>query len=171
MQTETPTSTTEEMYAPGSARLRNVRRFNKIARVILNSPLHRVLSDRLMLIRFVGRTSGRTYTTPIAYVNDGGQLLIAAGGRWRTNLRSGPPVAVRLRGNWLRYNAYIVDSDEYGRVLERMATLNPTWARYSGLEFGSDGKPASTAAAKAQANGLTLVRLTAASEERSPAAP
>ena len=75
MQTETPTSTTEEMYAPGSARLRNVRRFNKIARVILNSPLHRVLSERLMLIRFLGRTSGRTYTTPIAYVNDGGQLL------------------------------------------------------------------------------------------------
>jgi hypothetical protein len=90
MPSDTSTSSSEDMYAPGSARLRNVRRFNTVARLILKSPLHRVLSSRLMLLSFVGRNSGRTYTTPIAYIEDDGRLLIAAGGRWRENLRSRP---------------------------------------------------------------------------------
>ena len=162
MQSAIPTPTPQDVYAPGSARLRNVRRFNKVARLILNSPVHRVLSKRLMLIRFVGRKSGRTYTTPIAYVEDGNQLLIAAGGPWRENLRSRPQVDVRLRGRRLPYTASIVDIDQYAQCLERMATLNPSWARYSGLELDSEGKPTSAAVIGARARNLTLVRLTSA---------
>ena len=116
-------STIDERYAPGSAQLRNVRRFNKIARFILNSPFHGALSKHLTLLQFTGRKSG---TTPIAYVEDDGELLIAAGARWRVNLHSRPLVKVRLRGRWLAYRASIAGAREFAAELERMARLNPT---------------------------------------------
>jgi deazaflavin-dependent oxidoreductase (nitroreductase family) len=121
-----------------------------------------------MLISVTGRKTERTYTTPVAYVEDAGQLLIAAGGRWRENLKSRPDVRVVLRGKSLSYRASIVsDEREYGRHLDRMATLNPTWARYSGLELSSDGRPTGTATERARARGLTLVKLQPVSSEPS----
>jgi deazaflavin-dependent oxidoreductase (nitroreductase family) len=117
-------STIDEPYVPGSAQLRNVRRFNKIARFILNSPFHGALSKHLTLLQFTGRKSGTAYTTPIAYVEDDRELLIAAGARWRVNLHSRPLVTVRLRGRWLAYRASIAGAHEYAAELVRMAHLN-----------------------------------------------
>jgi hypothetical protein len=38
---------------------------NKSMKIILCSPLHRVLSQTLLLITFTGRKSGKTYATPL----------------------------------------------------------------------------------------------------------
>jgi deazaflavin-dependent oxidoreductase (nitroreductase family) len=148
-------------YAPGSAEMRRVNRFNKVARRILRSPLHRVLSKRLMLISVTGRKTGKIYTTPVAYAQDGDHLLIAAGGRWRENLSARPRVTVVLRGRSSSYRASAVrgDQDFYQARLAQMATLNPAWARYSGLELDSNGQPTSAAIAQARARGLILVTL------------
>jgi hypothetical protein len=62
---------------------------NPIAKVILRSPLHGVMSRRLMLITFAGRRSGKHYTTPISYVQEGHTLLLGVGGPWWKNLRGG----------------------------------------------------------------------------------
>jgi deazaflavin-dependent oxidoreductase (nitroreductase family) len=85
--------------------MRRVNRVNKVARQILRSPLHRVLSKRLMLISVTGRKTGKIYTTPVAYAQDGDHLLIAAGGRWRENLSARPQVTVVLRGRSSSYRA------------------------------------------------------------------
>jgi deazaflavin-dependent oxidoreductase (nitroreductase family) len=152
----------DEPYAPGSAQLRNVRRFNRVSRRILDSPVHRLMSNKLLLISFVGRKTGKTYTTPIAYIEDSGRLLIAAGGRWRENLRSHPDVRVKLRGQWLPYRASVVGEGDYEGELRCMAAGNPIWARFSGLELDRERRPTSAALARARARGMTLVRLTPA---------
>lgn len=154
------TPASQEPYTPGSPTMRRVNRFNKVARRILRSPLHRVLSKRLMLISVTGRKTGKIYTTPVAYAQDGDHLLIAAGGRWRENLSARPQVTVVLRGRPSSYRASVVRSDQdYQGRLVQMATLNPAWARYSGVELDANGQPTSAAIAQARARGLMLVTL------------
>jgi deazaflavin-dependent oxidoreductase (nitroreductase family) len=145
--------------APGPAQDKRTNRFNKVARRVLASPVHPLLSKRLMLIRVTGRKTGTVYTTPVAYAADGGHLLIAAGGRWRHNLTAEPEVTVVLRGKTLRYHASVIRDDDYEAQLATMATLNPTWARFTAIALGPDGRPTPAAIAEARAHGLMLVTL------------
>jgi hypothetical protein len=65
---------------------------------VLRSPLHGLLSRRLLLLTFSGRVSGKTFTTPVLYEQEGATLLLRAGGAWWKNLRGGVAVRVLLRG-------------------------------------------------------------------------
>lgn len=58
-------------------------------KAILRSPLHGLVSNNLMLITFTGRTSGKTYTTPVNYVRDGETLIVLShtDRTWWKNLR------------------------------------------------------------------------------------
>lgn len=78
------------------------RTVNPLMRALLASPLHGLLSDRLALITFTGRRSGRSYTIPVIYELDGELLRIPVEWpqrkRWWRNLRDEAPVQLRLRG-------------------------------------------------------------------------
>lgn len=86
-------------------RLRRARRrapwYNPFVETILRSPLHAVLSRKLLLITVRGRKSGRTITTPVNYVHaSGGNLYILSRRErsWWRNLYGGAYVTVRVRG-------------------------------------------------------------------------
>src|SRR5438477_11275408 len=82
-----------------SPALQSAARYSSpFVRFVLATPLHRIMSSQLMLLRFTGRKTGRSYTTPVGYVLDGNSLLVPAGGAWRRNLEAGPRASVRLRG-------------------------------------------------------------------------
>ena len=144
---------------PAIARVMGV--FNRIPKLILRSPLHRVMSDRVMLLSFTGRGSGRAYTTPVSYiVEDAGTLLVAGGAPWWANLRSGGPVGVRLRGRQRAAQAEpIRDEAEVARLLAVVLPRNPTLGRFVGLAVGPDGQVDPERLARARRRGLTLVRL------------
>jgi hypothetical protein len=72
--------------------------FNPVAKSILRSPLHRVMSQQLLLMTFTGRRSGKTFTTPMSYVQEGETLWLKIGYSWWKNLRDEAPVRVLLRG-------------------------------------------------------------------------
>ena len=59
---------------------RLVRYFNPVARFLLATPLHSLMSSRLMLLRFSRRKTGRSYTTPVSYVRVGDSPLVPGGG-------------------------------------------------------------------------------------------
>jgi deazaflavin-dependent oxidoreductase (nitroreductase family) len=71
-------------------------------RGLLATPLHRLVSGRLALITVTGRRSGRRYTFPVAYSQDGDRVTIEVGWPerkvWWRNLRDGGEVRLRLRG-------------------------------------------------------------------------
>lgn len=46
---------------------------------VLRSPAHRLLSGSIVLIRYTGRRSGRTITTPTQYVRSGDDVVILVG--------------------------------------------------------------------------------------------
>ena len=55
---------------------------NRIMSALLRSPLHVVASRSVMLITFVGRKSGRSYTIPISYAREGDLVTAFTGARW-----------------------------------------------------------------------------------------
>src|ERR1051326_2093291 len=65
---------------------RFMRVFNEIPKLLLRSPLHGVMSGRLLLFEVTGRQSGRLYAIPVAYVEHEGTLLVGAGAPWTKNV-------------------------------------------------------------------------------------
>jgi deazaflavin-dependent oxidoreductase (nitroreductase family) len=90
---------------------------NKIANpfvsLILRSPLHGMMSAALLLITCCGRKSGREYTLPVQYVQDGHTIIIIPGApekkTWWRNLRGGAQVRLVLTGKLLTGKADVLE--------------------------------------------------------------
>ncbi len=82
---------------------------NPLMRRFLGSRFHRLAgtSDTLMILTFRGRRSGKTYSFPTGYLQDGRQLVSYAPFRWWVNLRGGAPVTVTPRGQKLQSSAEV----------------------------------------------------------------
>jgi hypothetical protein len=77
---------------------------NSIVGSVLTSPLHRVLSGSTDLIRYTGRRSGRTVTTPTQYARHGDDVVILVGKpetkTWWRNFRDDRDLDVLVQGTW-----------------------------------------------------------------------
>jgi deazaflavin-dependent oxidoreductase (nitroreductase family) len=153
------------MTTPRAERKRNTFRFiqavfNPLSKTILRSPLHGVMSSKLLLITFTGRKSGKEFTTPISYVQQGDTLLLAVGGSWWKNLRGGATVWVRLQGK-LRTATTEVVMDEAGmsEIYQIILAQNPTQGRFMGIKADSDGKPNANDLGQAIERGAAVVKV------------
>ena len=119
---------------------------NPIVKVLLRSPLHRLVSKHLMLITFEGRKTGRTYSVVVGRHELDGRLVVptgTTGRRWRLNFRGGAPVVVTIGGRRLHGRGELVeDSEEVARLhrqlLDRLGLKN---ARRLGLRVNADRWP------------------------------
>lgn len=66
---------------------------------VLRSPLHGMLSNGMMLITITGRKTGKRYTTPVGYYEEGGFLwVITSRDRtWWKNFQDGANVDLLLK--------------------------------------------------------------------------
>jgi deazaflavin-dependent oxidoreductase (nitroreductase family) len=66
---------------------------------VLRSPFHGILSNGTMLITVTGCKTGKTYTTPVGYYEEGGYLwiLTSRDRSWWRNLRGGADVKLLLK--------------------------------------------------------------------------
>ena len=78
------------------ARLMSV--LNIPIRAHLQLPFSTPLSERLVLLSYPGRKTGKAYRQPVSYMQQSDTLLTPGGGNWKWNLRDGQPVRIRLRG-------------------------------------------------------------------------
>ena len=74
------------------------RILNPVMKTILNSPLHRLVSDKIMVITFTGIKSGKEYSTPVSYFMDDGTAYCFTHGKWWKNLVAGANVKLKLKG-------------------------------------------------------------------------
>lgn len=106
---------------------------NAVPRLILNSPLHPLMSRRYLVLTFLGRTSGRTFTVPVAYLEDGGRLLISTDSRWQHNVSHGEHVSVRLCGRTISgTSTRVQDPAEALEALRSLVAL-PGYAKAAGV--------------------------------------
>lgn len=120
---------------------RFMRMVNVPMRFVLGLPVATPLSRRLMLITFTGRKTGKTYRQPLSYVEHDGALLTPGGGKWKRNLRSGEPVAMRLRGRDVTVRPeFIAEADEVERLLAVMSAANPRVRSFVGIPQDPNGR-------------------------------
>ena len=120
-----------ETRAQMQRRARRMKIVNRPMRVALRLPVRTPLSSRLMLVRFVGRKTGRIYVQPVSYVRQGETLLTPGGGRWKRNLREGEPVTLRVAGRAVQARPELVrDADEVERLVSLMVRANRRLATF-----------------------------------------
>ena len=72
---------------------------NDFMSAVLRSPLHGMLSNGMMLITITGRKTGRQYTTPVGYYEEGSYLWVLTSRErtWWRNLQGGASVDLLLK--------------------------------------------------------------------------
>ncbi len=77
---------------------------NPIIESILKSPLHPLMSDHSLVIRYMGRESGKEHSFPAYYQQAGNslQVLVEKTEDWWRSLKNGANVKVIIKGNELR---------------------------------------------------------------------
>ncbi len=92
---------------------------NGIATTILRSPWHKLRSNHLLLLTFTGRKSGREFTTPLRYVQEGETLQLIVVYPWWKNLLGEAMVRVLLRGQMYTGIAEVLP-EEAGEVVVKI---------------------------------------------------
>jgi hypothetical protein len=91
---------------------------------LLRSPLHGLLSGAVDLIRYEGRHSGRTITTPTQYARLGDEVVIMVGHperkTWWRNFETGRDLEVLVRRTWLPLRGRVVRGAEEPAVAARL---------------------------------------------------
>ena len=107
-----------------SARLAVAHRVaNPAIGLLLRSPLHGLISGSLALVTVTGRRSGREFTFPVSYSQDGNVVRIGVGWpeqkQWWRNLRGdGARVRVRIRGRERAGHAIAHGNERDGVMVE-----------------------------------------------------
>ncbi len=113
-------------------------RFNPLILWILRSPLHFLLSTRLMLITVVGRRSGKRYTIPVGYQRSNGEILVlisqARNKQWWRNYLEPSDVCLVLKGATIEGHATVAEkqSQQLRSLLESTLRRMP----FLGKRFG-----------------------------------
>lgn len=133
--------------------------FNPIIRWLLKSPLHFTVSGSMMLMIYTSRRSGKTYETPMNYVQDGDDYytLSSSDRKWWRNLRGGEQVKLILRGKEVPVRAEVIEEkDQVVETLARIVTVAPQYGKYLGMELADDGSPYMMAVARAAENRVVV---------------
>jgi hypothetical protein len=91
---------------------------NAFVTTILRSRWHGMRSARLLLLTFTGRKSGKEFTTPLRYVQEGETLRITVMYPWWKNLAGGATVRVLLRGQMRTGTAEVLFEDDGKAVVK-----------------------------------------------------
>ncbi len=111
------------------------RAANFFPSMVLRSPLHFVMSGKYVIIEFTGRKSGRTYSTPVAYVREGDKILITTDSPWWRNLKGGAPVKLVLRGRKVSgTGTAVTDPERSAQILRMLLDAIPSYAGPAELE-------------------------------------
>jgi len=122
---------------------------NPFVRLILRSPLHAWMSAALLLITYRGRKSGREFTLPVQYVQDGGHVYIVPGyaekKTWWRNLKGGADVQVTLKGQTRPGRGTLLeresDAAEILKAFGLYLRQYPPSAKIHNIRVEADGQP------------------------------
>ena len=119
-----------------------VSRYAAAVHVALNRRSGGRLANRfrggdVLLLSHRGRTSGRSYTTPVLHVRDGADYVVAAsnGGidhepQWWLNLQADPRGEAEVRGRRTEVVASKVAEADHQRLWDALMAKCPTYDKY-----------------------------------------
>lgn len=118
------------------------RFWNEFNKIILPSPLHNISSRKIILISFLGRNTGKEFTTPVNFVQQENILTITSikNRKWWRNLITQPDVIITMKGKRLHGVATVFEEQiDVARELEIYFKLEPFMARFFKVSRLPDG--------------------------------
>lgn len=121
--------------------------WNSLTKRLINPVMQRFLkrgigSRTLMVLEFTGRQSGRHYSFPVGYMQEGQTLFCYSPFSWWRNLRGGAPVTVVLRGRRLSGVADVcIDTDRIAAGLDTYLRHNPGDAFFFRVKLDKNRHP------------------------------
>ena len=145
---------------------------NRFMRILLNSPLHRLMSGNVMVIYFTGRKTGRRRSTPVRYLRESDARVVCLTGRetgWWPNFLAPRDVELQLAGRRVAARARARPDDTAGKSAALAKTLErfPADAPYHGIvvKRGQEITPAQFEAGVARDVVVSFDLLTATSRQ------
>jgi deazaflavin-dependent oxidoreductase (nitroreductase family) len=135
---------------------------NRLMSWILRTPgIQRLAGRSTALLTFVGRNSGKRYTTPISYSRTGDRVVLTChrSRQWWRNLASNPRVRLRLAGKDLEGLAAVAAGDIAIRLFLEFLPQQRMIARTSGVSFANGTPNTEQAAAALQYTVVVSVEL------------
>jgi hypothetical protein len=135
--------------------------FNPIMKWLITSPLHPFVSSSMLVITYQGRVSGKIYSLPVNYIQDGDWLYVISWRErtWWRNLRNGQGVELHLKGRDIKAVPQVMENE--AGVVESLMTcfkLNPRTAKTYQIEMDSRGRPA-VEGARSAAESKVVIKL------------
>lgn len=132
---------------------------------LLDSPLHSMLSGRLVLITYTGKKSGKKHTLPVQYTESHNELIVVAGyhrhKKWWRNLLQESTIDICYRGKWFEASAKAFEGE-----VEVIAPLLPDYlkrfpasARVRGLTFDPSGNVEDPGKLTEEARKVVMVKI------------
>jgi hypothetical protein len=94
---------------------------NPMMKMMLNSPFHGQMSERLMVLSFTGCKTGKHYSTPVGYVRQDSQIFVFTHSAWRFNFQQPAPVRMRIQGKDVQGIGQLVNDP--GRIKQMIQAL------------------------------------------------
>jgi len=121
---------------------------NPFVSLVLRSPLHGLMRTTVLLITYRGRKSGKEYTLPVQYAQDGEHIYIVPGfpekKTWWRNLKGGMAVQLTLKGKILSGEGILLDHEADGEKIIKGFGLYlqqfPSLAIYHNVRIEADGR-------------------------------
>jgi len=121
--------------------------WNPIVRFILRSPLHGMMSKNLMLITYRGEKSGKEFTLPVTYLEDGATIHVMPGMPekkvWWHNIHKNTPVTLIVRGRKINASGTRLEPEKDLRSITRILSMfigrNPPVAALFNIRRNEEG--------------------------------
>ncbi len=122
------------------------RVLNPVIKAVLRSPLHRLGSKTIALLRFRGRISGREFVTPLSYVRNDQTVWFLSdhSTNWWKNFREGDvPVSIEIARTTVNGTARLWDgdTDELREHVSRYLCALPRDAKVAGIKLDQNKVP------------------------------
>lgn len=128
---------------PRAQTLRFQGAVNRVMRTMLRVPLvSKLPGRRLVLLEIVGRRSGKRYELPVAYTQQGADLLVGTPFAWGRNLRTGDTINIVLMGT--PQQADVVAITDHDGVIEAYGAMcrdNKAFANFNKVAIDKQGNP------------------------------
>ena len=118
------------------------RLLNPVMKGILKSPLHTVISDKILIFSFKGRITGIDYSTPVSYYQENSTILCFTHAAWWKNFVDDAPVRLWIRGTEFQGVATPIPEDRDKKVigLGKLLSAVPSDARFYNVTMDDQGK-------------------------------
>lgn len=130
---------------------------SQIVKLLLRSPFHGLLSRFSMILTTQGRKTGKFYTIPITYLQEGDTVFCLTKSRWWKNLSDGAEVKLHLRGKQVKgLTNLIFQQSLIEEKIAQTIQMNARFARYFGVVLDDQNLP-DPASLKLAATHYTLI--------------